>query len=151
MTSISVFCGSSSGKDEKIIESAYRTGRVLAQQKIKLVYGGGKVGLMGKVAQGALDEGGLVIGVIPYFLKHKEVHHTGLTELILVETMHQRKLKMYELSEGVIMLPGGFGTFEEFFEILTWAQLGLHQNPMGILNVNGYYDKLLEFVSSIDI
>lgn len=115
----------------------------MAKNQITLVYGGGKVGLMGKVAQGALNNDGNVIGVIPHFLKEKEVHHNGLSELFLVDTMHERKLKMHELSDGVLMLPGGFGTFEEFFEMLTWAQLGLHQKPLGILNVNGFYDPLV--------
>jgi len=149
MKSISIFCGSSPGKDREIIESAYSLGSYLAKKKIGLVYGGGKVGLMGKVAQGALDEKGRVIGIIPHFLKQKEIHHTGLSELILVDTMHERKLKMHELSNGVIMLPGGFGTFEEFFEMLTWAQLGLHQNPLGILNINGFYNPLIEMFDTM--
>lgn len=149
MKGISIFCGSSLGEDKKIIASAYHLGTYLAQKKVTLVYGGGKVGLMGQVAQGALDTGGQIIGVIPNFLKQKEVHHTGLSELILVETMHERKLKMHELSDGVIMLPGGFGTFEEFFEMLTWAQLGLHQNPIGILNVNGFYDPLIQMFENM--
>jgi len=144
LNSVAIFCGSSPGKDEEIIEAAYKTGAYLAKKETVLVYGGGKVGLMGEVAQGALDNDGEVIGVIPHFLKEKEVHHTGLSELILVNTMHERKLKMHELSEGVIMLPGGFGTFEEFFEMLTWGQLGLHQKPMGILNCNGFYDSLIQ-------
>jgi len=143
MKSISIFCGSSPGRDGKIMESAYDVGSHLAQKEVTLVYGGGKVGLMGLVAKGALENQGHVIGVIPHFLKQKEIHHTGLSELILVNTMHERKLKMHELSEGIVMLPGGFGTFEEFFEMLTWAQLGLHQNPMGILNINGFYDPLI--------
>ena len=149
MKGISIFCGSSLGEDKEIIASAYHLGTYLAQKKVTLVYGGGKVGLMGQVAQGALDTGGQIIGVIPNFLKQKEVHHTGLSELILVETMHERKLKMHELSDGVIMLPGGFGTFEEFFEMLTWAQLGLHQNPIGILNVNGFYDPLIQMFENM--
>ena len=149
MKGISIFCGSSLDEDKEIIASAYHLGTYLAQKKVTLVYGGGKVGLMGQVAQGALDTGGQIIGVIPNFLKQKEVHHTGLSELILVETMHERKLKMHELSDGVIMLPGGFGTFEEFFEMLTWAQLGLHQNPIGILNVNGFYDPLIQMFENM--
>ncbi len=144
LKSIAIFCGSSPGDDEGIIEAAYNTGAYLAQKQITLVYGGGNVGLMGKIAQGALDKKGDVIGIIPHFLERKEVHHPGLSKLLLVDTMHERKLRMHELSDGVIMLPGGFGTFEEFFEMLTWAQLGLHQKPIGILNVNGFYDPLLQ-------
>lgn len=149
MNSISIFCGSSLGKSTDIVEHTYGTGAYLAQEKITLVYGGGKVGLMGQLAQGALDKRGKVIGVIPHFLKQKEVHHTGLSELILVDTMHERKLKMHELSQGIIMLPGGFGTFEEFFEMLTWAQLGLHQNPIGILNIDGFYDPLIQMFDTM--
>ncbi|MEM8926877.1 MAG: TIGR00730 family Rossman fold protein [Bacteroidota bacterium] len=144
LKSIAIFCGSSPGSDDKIIQATYETGAFLAQKQRTLVYGGGKVGLMGKVAQGALDKKGHVIGVIPHFLKQKEVHHKGLSKLLLVNTMHERKLRMHQLSDGVIMLPGGFGTFEEFFEMLTWTQLGLHQKPMGILNVNGFYDALIQ-------
>jgi uncharacterized protein (TIGR00730 family) len=106
------------------------------------VYGGAKIGLMGAVADGALSEGGKVIGVLPNFLRSKEIAHEGLTELILVESMHERKLEMHELSDGVIALPGGFGTLEELFEMLTWAQLGLHKKPIGILNIDGFYDSL---------
>ncbi|MEO0570866.1 MAG: TIGR00730 family Rossman fold protein [Bacteroidota bacterium] len=144
LKSIAIFCGSSSGTDKKIVQAAYKTGTYLAQKRMTLVYGGGKVGLMGEVAQGALDKKGQVIGIIPHFLKQKEIHHTGLTKLLIVDTMHERKLQMHELSDGVIMLPGGFGTFEEFFEMLTWAQLGLHQKPIGILNVNGFYNPLIK-------
>ena len=144
LTSMAIFCGSSPGSDEIIIEAAYKTGSYLAQRQMTLLYGGGKVGLMGEVAQGALDHSGDVIGIIPHFLKEKEVHHTGLSKLVLVDTMHERKLRMHELADGVIMLPGGFGTFEEFFEMLTWAQLGLHQKPIGILNVNCFYDPLIQ-------
>ncbi|WP_246865768.1 TIGR00730 family Rossman fold protein [Croceivirga thetidis] len=149
MKSIAVFCGSSPGKDEEIIEAVRYTGAHLAENNIKLVYGGGKVGLMGILAQGALEHKGKVIGIIPNFLKAKEVHHTGLTELILVDTMHDRKLQMHNLSDGVLMLPGGFGTFEEFFEMLTWGQLGLHQKPMGILNTNGFYNPLIKMMDKM--
>lgn len=143
MKRITVFCGSSSGKDEIYKQQAFLLGQTLAKQNIGLVYGGANVGLMGAVADGALAAGGEVIGVLPTFLRNIEIQHTGLTELILVDTMHQRKTKMDELSDGVIALPGGFGTLEEFFEILTWAQLGLHQKPMALLNINGYYDHLI--------
>ena len=111
-----------------------------------MVYGAAKIGVMGKVAQSALDKGGKVIGVIPEFLKLKEVVHLGLTELITNKNMHERKLTMQDISDGFITLPGGFGTLEELFEILTWSQLGLHQKPIGILNVNGFYDDLLQLL-----
>lgn len=149
MKSIVVFCGSSDGNDPDILEAAYHLGRTLAERNITLVYGAAKIGVMGKVAQGALDANGTVIGVIPDFLKVKEVFHTGLTELIITENMHQRKLKMHELSDGVITLPGGYGTLEELFEMTTWGQLGLHQKPMGILNTNGFYDSLLEMLQKM--
>ena len=146
MHSIVVFCGSSEGNDSDILASAYTLGQTLAEQKITLVYGAAKIGVMGKVAQGALDYKGKVIGIIPDFLKLKEVYHTGLTELIVTENMHERKLKMHELSDGIITLPGGYGTLEELFEMITWAQLGLHQKPIGILNTNGFYDDLLKMI-----
>ena len=146
MHSIVVFCGSSEGHDPDILSSAYALGQALGEQKITLVYGAAKIGVMGKVAQGALDYQGKVIGIIPDFLKLKEVYHTGLTELIVTENMHERKLKMHELSDGIITLPGGYGTLEELFEMITWAQLGLHQKPIGILNTNGFYDDLLKMI-----
>ena len=146
MNSIVVFCGSSEGNDSEILSSAYRLGETLAKRNITLVYGAAKIGVMGKVAQGALDFNGQVIGIIPDFLKLKEVYHTGLTDLIVTENMHQRKLKMHELSDGIITLPGGYGTLEELFEMITWAQLGLHQKPIGILNTNGFYDDLLKMI-----
>ena len=142
MKSVAVFCGASSSNDKTFTEKAYALGQFLAQNEIALVYGGAKVGLMGAVADGALSAGGKVTGVLPGFLSGKEIAHEGLTELITVETMHERKMRMYELSEGFIVLPGGFGTFEEVFEILTWQQLGLHGWPVGFLNVDGYYDHL---------
>lgn len=143
MKNIVVFCGSSTGNNSVYGEQAYVLGKTLAEHEITLVYGGAKIGVMGEVAKGALDASGKVIGVIPDFLKIKEVAHSGLTELIVTQDMHQRKLKMHELSEGIIMLPGGYGTLEEFFEMLTWAQLGLHQYPIGILNTNGFYEELM--------
>ncbi len=151
MNSIVVFCGSSEGKDPIVLDAAYSLGREMAERSIKLVYGAARIGVMGKLAQGALDFSGNVIGIIPDFLKHKEVFHDGLTELIVTENMHERKLKMHEMSEGVIMLPGGYGTLEEFFEMLTWAQLGLHQKPIGILNVNGFYDNLMGMLNKMVI
>lgn len=117
-------------------------GALLARRGIRVVYGGAKVGLMGAVADAALAAGGEVIGVIPDFLKVKEVAHEGLTKMITVATMHERKLKMHELSDGIITLPGGWGTMEEMFEMLSWGLLGLHGKPMGLLNVNNYYDPL---------
>ena len=141
--SIAVFCASSDGEDEKIYNEAYTVGEFLANNNIEVVYGGSKLGLMGQVAKGALENQGKVTGVIPDFLKTKEVVHTQLSKLITTEDMHERKLKMHDLSDGFIALPGGFGTLEELFEILTWGQLGLHKKPIGILNSNNFYDDLL--------
>jgi uncharacterized protein (TIGR00730 family) len=143
MKNISVFCGSSEGNDQKIIAEAYQLGNTLAYKDITLVYGAAKIGIMGKVADGVLDNKGSVIGVIPHFLKTKEIVHTQLTELIVTDNMHDRKVIMYEKSDGFIIIPGGFGTMDEFFEITTWGQLGLHTKPIGILNTNGYYDALI--------
>ena len=144
MKRITVFCGSSFGTDKIYKEQAALLGKTLAQQNIELVYGGANVGLMGAVADGVLNEGGKAIGVLPNFLRSKEIAHLGLTELIVVESMHERKTKMNDLCDGVIALPGGFGTLEELFEMLTWGQLGLHKKPIGILNINGFYDSLIE-------
>jgi uncharacterized protein (TIGR00730 family) len=144
--SIAVFCASALGTNPIYHEAAYAVGQFLGKRKIDLIYGGSKNGLMGAVADGALAEKGVVIGVLPTFLASKENAHEGLAELHMVESMHERKLLMHQLSEGIITLPGGFGTFEELFEMLTWAQLGLHQFPMGLLNVNGYYDHLLAMI-----
>lgn len=149
MKRITVFCGSSFGTDDLFEKQAYLLGKTLAQKNIELVYGGANVGLMGAVADGVIQNGGKAIGVLPYFLQSKEIAHQNLTELILVDTMHERKTKMNDLCDGVIALPGGFGTLEEFFEMLTWAQLGLHKKPIGILNVNGFFDSLIEFVSTM--
>ncbi|SEK99498.1 hypothetical protein SAMN05421740_103196 [Parapedobacter koreensis] len=146
MKNIVVFCGSSMGTDSSYEEQAYQLGKTLAESGIGLVYGGAKVGLMGAVANGALHHGGKVVGVLPHFLQTKEIAHTGLTELILVDTMHERKTKMNQLCDGVIALPGGFGTLEEFFEMFTWGQLGLHNKPMGLLNIGGFYDELIALV-----
>ena len=142
MKSIVVFCGSGEGYNEVYREAAEQMGITLAARHIRIIYGGAKVGLMGALADAALDQGGRVTGVIPEFLKTEEVAHEGLTELITVDTMHERKLKMHELSDGIIAMPGGWGTMEELFEMLTWGQLGLHSKPVGLLNVNGYYDAL---------
>ncbi len=142
MQSITVFCGASEGYNEVYREVAYSIGSMLAAKGIAIVYGAARTGIMGAVAEGALQNGGKVTGVIPHFLVHKELVHNGLTELITVDTMHERKMHMHRLSEGIIALPGGWGTMEELFEVLTWSQLGLHKYPIGVLNVNGYYDAL---------
>ena len=149
MKRITVFCGSSSGTEENYNLQATLLGQTLAKRNIELVYGGANVGLMGAVADGVLNNGGKVIGVLPNFLRSKEIAHKQLTELILVDTMHERKTKMNDLCDGVIALPGGFGTLDELFEILTWAQLGLHKKPVAILNVDGYYDALIVFVQTM--
>ncbi|MFD1014981.1 LOG family protein [Winogradskyella rapida] len=143
MKSIAVFCGSSDGNDPQIINEAFQLGHTIAQKGMALVYGAAKIGLMGKVAEGALNAKGDVIGIIPNFLKTKEIVHTGLSELIITDNMHDRKVIMYDKSDGFIIIPGGFGTMDEFFEITTWGQLGLHTKPIGILNSNGYYDALI--------
>jgi uncharacterized protein (TIGR00730 family) len=140
---VCVFCGSSPGARPEYVEAAQQFGRVLAQRGLGLVYGGGHVGLMGAVADAALAVGGEVIGVLPRALFAREIGHSGLTELRVVGSMHERKALMVELADAFVMLPGGFGTFEEFCEVLTWAQLGLHRNPCGLLNVAGYYDTLI--------
>ncbi|MGK6352989.1 TIGR00730 family Rossman fold protein [Parapedobacter sp. DT-150] len=143
MKNIVVFCGSSMGTDSIYEEQAHLLGKTLAESGIGVVYGGTKIGLMGALADGALQNGGRVVGVLPYFLQTKEIAHDGLSELILVDTMHERKTKMNQLCDGVIALAGGFGTMEEFFEMLTWGQLGLHTKPMGLLNTDGFYDDLI--------
>ncbi|HEX8426645.1 TIGR00730 family Rossman fold protein [Hymenobacter sp.] len=143
MKSVAVYCGSSSGTNEMYTQQAYEMGRVLAERNMTLVYGGGRVGLMGTVADSILQHGGKAIGVIPDFLVAKEVEHKGLTELHIVKTMHERKLLMADLAEGFVAMPGGYGTLEELFEVLTWGQLGLHRKAIAILNVEGYYDHLL--------
>jgi len=149
MKSITVFCGSSLGTDKAFEKEAILLGETLAKQNIGLVYGGAKVGVMGAVADGVLQAKGKVIGIIPQFLRTKEVAHENLTELIMVKTMHERKTKMYELSDGIIALPGGYGTMEELFEMLTWAQLGLHQKPIGLLNTNGFYNDLIRLIENM--
>ena len=149
MKRVTVFCGSSFGTEEIYKSQANLLGKILAEHQIELVYGGANVGLMGAVADGVLDNGGKAIGVLPNFLKSKEIAHDNLTELILVETMHERKTKMNELCDGVIALPGGFGTLEELFEMLTWAQLGLHKKPIAILNTAGFYDSLITFIQNM--
>lgn len=144
MKSICVFCGSSMGNSPLYAEAAFGLGKLMAESHIRLIYGGAKVGLMGRVADGVLQHGGEVTGVLPVFLSAKEIAHAGLTEMILVDSMHERKMKMSELADGFIALPGGMGTMEELCEILTWSQLGLHRKPAGVLNVNGFYDSMLK-------
>ena len=143
LDSICVFCGSREGNDQKIIDVASELGHSLAENDITLIYGAAKIGIMGLVANAALSKKGSVIGIIPEFLKLKEVVHLGLSELIVTENMHERKMLMQVKSDGFITMPGGMGTFEELFEILTWLQLGLHSKPIGLLNINHYFDDLL--------
>lgn len=142
---VCVFCGSSPGARPAYLEAARKVGHLLARRGIELVYGGGRVGLMGAAADAALAAGGTVIGIIPHSLARKEVAHQGLSELRIVESMHDRKAQMSDLADCFLALPGGFGTLEEFFEVLTWAQIGIHRKPCGLLNVDGYFDPLLAF------
>lgn len=146
---ICVFCGSSPGNDPRYLTAATGLGELLARQGIGLVYGGARVGTMGAIADAALGAGGEVIGVIPKNLMHKEVPHRALTQLLVVDNMHQRKAKMAELADGFLVLPGGAGTLEELFEVWTWAQLGLHSKPIGVVDVNGFYQPLLRMVEHL--
>jgi uncharacterized protein (TIGR00730 family) len=144
MKAICVFCGANFNGDPILKQTVELLAEVMVSRNITLVFGGGKVGVMGLLADAILNNGGKAIGVIPQFLMDKEVGHPGLTELHIVENMHQRKQLMNDLCDGIIALPGGFGTLEEFFEVLTWLQLGLHHHPIGLLNVNGFYNYLLK-------
>ncbi len=146
MKSICVYCGSSPGNVPAYRDAATSLGKTLATRKIALVYGGASVGIMGAVADAAIEAGGEAFGVIPESLMTFEVAHRGLTELIVVDSMHTRKARMADLSDAFIALPGGLGTLEELFEMLTWSQLRLHQKPVGLLNVDGFYDHLLTFL-----
>lgn len=146
MKSICVFCGSSPGLDPRYLEEAIRGGQAIAQAGLTLVYGGGKVGLMGAVADAALAAGGRVVGVMPEDLVNQEIAHKGLSELHVVKSMHERKLAMADLSDGFLCLPGGPGTFEEIFEQWTWALLGIHAKPCGFVNVGGYYDLMRQTI-----
>lgn len=141
---ICVFCGANTGHDDLYVRTARAVGETLARRKIDVVYGGGRIGLMGQVADAALAAGGRVIGVIPQRLDEREIAHAGLTELHVVDTMHERKALMAHLSDAFLALPGGFGTLEEFCEAVTWTQLGIHDKPCGLLNVAGYFDPLIE-------
>lgn len=143
MKQVCVFCGSRSGRDPIYREAAIEMGTALARRGLTLIYGGGNVGLMGAVADASLAAGGQVIGVIPRFLSAREVAHSSLTELHIVDFMHERKARMADLADSFVALPGGYGTLEEFCEILTWAQLHLHHKPIGLLNISGYYTPLL--------
>ncbi len=143
MKSVLVFCGSSKGNNPSLIEEVKKLARLLASQNVRLIYGGGNVGLMGIIANEVLDQGGQVLGVIPEFLRHKEVGNLDVTELVIVKSMHERKAHMCDQADYVITLPGGFGTMDELFEMLTWLQLGLHSKPIGILNFQGFYDSLI--------
>jgi len=142
LRAVCVYCGSNFNGDPQLRKAIKQLADILVREEIRLVYGGGSVGVMGVLANDILEAGGLVTGVIPQFLMDKEVGHKGVTEMILTENMHQRKQKMADLSDGFVILPGGFGTLEEFFEVLTWLQLGLHHKPIGVLNVGGFYDPL---------
>lgn len=146
MQSICVFCGASIGNDPAFRQAAEALGQALAQRHLTLVYGGGNIGLMGAIADQTLRSGGRVIGVIPRQLVDKELAHRGITDLRVVGSMHERKALMADLADGFIALPGGYGTVEEFSEVLTWGQLGLHEKPMGILNVADYFDHFLRFL-----
>ena len=144
MKAICVFCGANFNGDPELKAAIEGLAEIMVNRNITLVFGGGKVGVMGLLADAVLNRGGKAIGIIPQFLMDKEVGHPGLTELHIVDNMHQRKQLMNDLCDGIIMLPGGLGTLEEFFEVLTWLQLGLHSHPVGVLNVNGFYDLLLK-------
>ena len=146
MKRVCVFAGSNLGARDEYSAVAQELGRALAQRELGLIYGGARVGLMGVVADAVLEASGHVTGIIPEALVSKEVAHAGLSDLRVVRSMHERKAMMADLADGFIALPGGWGTLEEFFEVLTWAQLGLHQKPCGLLNVEGYFDRLLTFM-----
>jgi uncharacterized protein (TIGR00730 family) len=147
---ISVFCGAGLGNSPAIQEAARATGQAIAQRGWGVVYGGGHVGLMGLVADAALEAGGEVIGVIPGFMVEKELAHSRLSQLLVVQSMHERKMRMHELSDAVIALPGGFGTLDELFELLTWRQIGLHNKPIALLNVDGFFDPLIAQADRMD-
>ena len=147
LSSVAVFCGSSPGADPRFAEAAAQFGRVLAARGIRLIYGGGHVGLMGTVADAVLAAGGEVVGVITRALQAKEIAHRGLSELRVAETMHERKAAMAELADAFVMLPGGFGTWDEFMEAVTWTQLGIQRKPCGVLEVGAFFEPLREFMN----
>jgi hypothetical protein len=146
LKSLCVFCGASDGNDPAYRAAALELGASIARRGLTLVYGGGSMGLMGAVANAALAEGGRVVGVITKLLHSREVAHKGLHELQVVETMHERKMRMADHAEGFVVLPGGFGTLDELFEIIAWAQLGIHHKPIGLVNTNAFYDRMLDFL-----
>lgn len=150
MKSICVFCGSHAGRLPAYTKAAEELGELLAARQIRLIYGGGNVGLMGVVARATLNAGGAVTGVIPHFLMRKEIEGLEVSELITVGSMHERKQRMADLSQGFIAMPGGMGTMDELCEILTWAQLGLHNHPIGLLNPEGYFDRLIAFFDHME-
>lgn len=149
MKAIAIYCGSSSGTNGIYKEEAEKVGRILARKNKRVIFGGGKVGLMGVLANAVLEEGGHITGVIPAFLKTKEVAHDELSEIICVNTMHERKALIHEMSDGAIALPGGFGTLDELFEMLTWGQLGIHQKAVGLLNTNAYFSPILRAIDKM--
>lgn len=149
ISSLCVYCGSSRGTNPNFIPLATELGRELAARKIRLVYGGGRVGLMGACADGVMANGGKVVGIIPQHLQDREIGHSGLTELKVVDNMHTRKRMMFDLSDAFCILPGGLGTLEEFFEIVTWRQLGMHDKPIIVLNLDGYWDSLVGMIDGI--
>lgn len=149
LTSVCVFCGSRFGEPDRFRAAAASLGAEIAGRGLRLVYGGGRVGLMGVVADAVLRHGGEVIGVIPDLLANREIPHLGLSELVLTGSMHERKAKMAELADGFIALPGGFGTLEEFCEVLTWAQLGIHRKPIGLLDVDHFFDPLVAYFDTL--
>lgn len=150
MQSLCVFCGAAAGSRPLYVEAAAELGRLLGERRIRLIYGGGRVGMMGAVADAALAAGAEVVGVIPGALVDRELAHHGVTDLIVVESMHERKAKMAELSDAFVALPGGYGTLEELFEVITWAQLGFHAKPCGLLNVAGFFDPLLAMIAQAE-
>lgn len=149
MKSVCVFCGSSSGFHPIYKKAAYDMGKLIASENLNLIYGGGSVGLMGILADSVMEHGGAVVGIIPRFLYEKEVGHDGVTELIIVDSMHERKQKMAELAQGFIAMPGGIGTMEELFEIFTWSQLALIKKPVALFNVNQFFDEILRFLNKM--
>lgn len=147
---VCVFCGASNGKGPDYVTAAKILGEEMARRRITLIYGGGRAGLMGTVADAALSQGGQVVGVITRLLQNRELEHKGVTSLHVVETMHERKMMMANLADAFIALPGGLGTLDELFEILAWAQLGIHSKPVGLLNTLGFYDSLSTFLDHVD-
>ena len=149
ISSICVYCGSNKGNSPEYAIAAADFGRLLAEKNIQLVYGGGQVGLMGIVADAVLEHGGKAVGITPTFLTEREIHHHQLSELIVVDTMHERKQMMADMADAFVALPGGLGTLDELFEILTWHQLHLHRKPIGLLNVNGYFDPVIQMMDNM--